>query len=363
MTTTTAALSVPEASASFETVELERRDVGPHDVRIDIRWAGICHSDIHQARDEWGQGIFPMTPGHEIVGTVAEVGPEVTTHAVGDRVGVGCFVDSCLECEACRDGEEQFCTKGVVQTYSDTGYDGETTYGGYSRQVVVRDHFVVKVPDAYADDDLAAVTPLLCAGITTYAPLKRYGAGAGKQVGVIGMGGLGHVAVKIAAALGAEVSVLSRTDAKEVDGKEFGAQHYVATGSDDGDGDGDGSPLDDLQGRFDLILNTVGAGVDLDGFLGALGRGGTMVNLGAPSEALEVGAFSLLTMRRALAGSMVGGLAETQEMLDFCAEHGITATVEVIAADQVDEYYDKVVDGDVRYRAVIDVATIGGGDE
>lgn len=348
MTTTAVALSVPRASASFETTTIERRDLRPDDVRIDIRWAGICHSDIHQARDEWGQGVFPMTPGHEIVGTVAEVGADVTDHAVGDVVGVGCFVDSCLECEACRDGEEQFCSKGVVQTYSAEGYDGEVTHGGYSQQVVVRDHFVVKVPDGV---DLAATTPLLCAGITTYAPLKRHEVGPGTRVGVIGMGGLGHVAVKIAAAMGGDVAVLSRTDAKKDDGLAFGANDYYSTE--------DESVLDDLAGTFDLLINTVGAAVPLDSFIGLLGRGGTMVNLGAPSESLETSAFSLLTMRRALEGSMVGGLAETQEMLDFCAEHGITATVEVITADQVDDYYDRVVDGDVRYRAVIDVESLG----
>ncbi|MDO9457610.1 NAD(P)-dependent alcohol dehydrogenase [Nocardioides sp.] len=351
MPSTVTALSTPQASAAFETIELERRDLRADDVRIDISYAGVCHSDIHQARDEWGQGIFPMTPGHEILGTVAEVGSDVTDHAVGDRVGVGCFVDSCLDCDACRDGEEQFCSKGVVQTYSSEGYDGEVTHGGYSTQVVVRDHFVVRIPDSVDDADLPGVAPLLCAGITTYAPLKRYGVTEGSKVGIIGMGGLGHVAVKIAAALGAEVSVLSRTDAKEADGKEFGATSYHATE--------DESVFDDLAGTFDLILNTVGDAVDLDAFLGTLGRGGTMVNLGAPSESLDVGAFSLLTMRRSVAGSMVGGLPQTQEMLDFCAEHGITATVEVISADQVDEYYDKVVDGDVRYRAVIDVSTLG----
>ncbi|MEH3032450.1 MAG: NAD(P)-dependent alcohol dehydrogenase [Aeromicrobium erythreum] len=347
MTTTAAALSVPEASASFETVDLERRDLRPHDVRIDIEYAGICHSDIHQARDEWGGGIFPMTPGHEILGTVAEVGPEVTTHAVGDVVGVGCFVDSCLECAACKDGEEQFCEKGVVQTYSAKDYEGETTYGGYSTQVVVRDHFVVKIPDGV---DRAGTTPLLCAGITTYAPLVRHGVTQGTRVGVIGMGGLGHVAVKIAAALGAEVTVLSRTDAKQDDGLEFGAAHYRATE--------DGSAFKELRGSFDLLLNTVGAAVPMDKFLGLLDRGGAMVNLGAPTESLEIGAFSLLSFRRAVEGSMVGGLPQTQEMLDFCAEHGITATVEVISADQVDEYYDKVVAGDVRYRAVIDTSTL-----
>ena len=348
VTSTTSALTVPAAGKAFEAVEIDRRDVRSNDVRIKIRYAGICHSDIHQARDEWGQGIFPMTPGHEIVGTVQEVGDDVTTHAVGDTVGVGCFVDSCLECEACRDGEEQFCEKGVVQTYSAEGYDGEVTHGGYSGEVVVRDHFVVKVPDGI---DLAATTPLLCAGITTYAPLKRYDVGAGSKVGVIGMGGLGHVAVKIAAALGAEVSVLSRTDAKKDDGLAFGATHYYATEDD--------SVFDELAGSFDLLLNTVGAAVPLDHFLGLLNRGGTMVNLGAPSESLEVGAFSLLSQRRAVAGSMVGGLSQTQEMLDFCAKHDITATIELIDAAEVDGAYDRVVDGDVRYRVVIDADTIG----
>ena len=347
MSTTVTALSAPDKGADFETTQIERRDLRPNDVRIDIRYAGICHSDIHQVRDEWGGAQFPMVPGHEIVGEVAEVGSDVTAHQVGDLVGVGCFVDSCLECAACNDGEEQFCEQGVVQTYNDKGYDEQPTYGGYSQGIVVREHFVVKIPDGM---DLAATTPLLCAGITTYAPLKRYGAGEGKKVGVIGMGGLGHVAVKIAAAMGAEVTVLSRTDAKADDGKAFGATNYVATGED--------GALKQLQGTFDLILNTVGSAVDLDAFLGTLGRGGTMVNLGAPSESLEYSAFSVLTMRRQYAGSMVGGLAETQEMLDFCAEHDITATIELIDAKDATAYYDKVVEGDVRYRAVIDVSTL-----
>lgn len=348
MTTTVSALSTPKAGAGFETTEIERRDLRGNDVRIEIEYAGICHSDIHQARGEWGGEKFPMVPGHEILGKVVEVGGDVTAHQVGDTVGVGCFVDSCLECEACKDGEEQFCSKGVVQTYNAQGYDGEPMNGGYSQQVVVRDHFVVRIPDGV---DHAATTPLLCAGITTYNPLKRHGAGPGKKVGVIGMGGLGHVAVKIAAAMGAEVDVLSRSDAKKEDGLSFGASGYYATE--------DESVFDDLAGQYDLLVNTVGDGIPLDSFMGLLGRGGVMVNLGAPSDNLEVGAFSLLPFRRAIEGSMVGGLPETQEMLDFCAEHGITATVEVITADQVDEYYDKVVHGDVRYRAVIDVASLG----
>ncbi|MBA8793461.1 putative zinc-type alcohol dehydrogenase-like protein [Friedmanniella endophytica] len=345
--TTVTALSAPKASAPFERAELERREVKGDDVRIDIRYAGICHSDIHTVREEWGPANFPLTPGHEIIGTVTEVGPDVTKYAVGDTVGVGCFVNSCGECEACKDGEEQYCSKGVVQTYNSKDYDGTATQGGYSQGIVVREPFVVRVPDGV---DLAATTPLLCAGITTYAPLKRYGAGPGQKVGVIGLGGLGHVAVKIAAALGAEVSVLSRTDAKADDGKAFGASAYYATEDD--------QVFEDLANHFDLIINTVGASVDLDRFFGLLGRGGVMVNVGAPSEKQSFNIFSLIGMRRSYAGSLVGGLAETQEMLDFCAEHGITATVEVIKADQVDDYYDKVVSGDVRYRAVIDTATI-----
>lgn len=350
MTTTVSALSAASAEASFKRVELERRDLRPDDVRIDIRWAGVCHSDIHIKREEWGPTEFPLTPGHEILGTVAEVGSEVTSHAVGEVVGVGCFVDSCLQCSACKDGEEQYCENGAVQTYAAKGYDGEITKGGYSGQIVVRDHFVVKIPDSYDETDYASVTPLLCAGITTYHPLKEHGAGPGKKVGVIGLGGLGHVAVKIAKAMGAEVSVLSRTDAKKADGLSFGADHYYATE--------DESVFTDLAGTFDIILNTVGSGIPLDLFLGTLARGGTLANVGAPEDNLELSAFSLLMNRRSIAGNMIGGLPEHQEMIDFCAEHRIGATVEIISADQVDEYYDKVVTGDVRYRAVIDTETL-----
>ena len=347
MITTVTALSVPEAGAPFETIELQRRDLRPDDVRIDIAYAGICHSDIHTVRGEWGERPFPITPGHEIIGTVAEVGSEVTSVKVGDTVGVGCFVDSCGECAACKDGEEQFCERGVVQTYATPDYHGEVTQGGYSQGVVVRDHFVLHIPDGV---DLAATTPLLCAGITTYSPLKAHGVGAGSKVAVVGMGGLGHVAVKIAKALGAEVTVLSRTTSKEEDGRSFGADDYRATK--------DGQAFTDLASSFDFILNTVGADLDVDAYLGLLGRGGTLVNVGAPSAPQKFAIFSLLTNRRNYAGSMVGGIPQTQEMLDFCAEHGITATIELIDAADVDAYYDKVVDGDVRYRAVIDAKTL-----
>ncbi|MGJ9426640.1 NAD(P)-dependent alcohol dehydrogenase [Nesterenkonia halotolerans] len=347
MTTTITALQADSAEGDFTRRPLERRSLRADDVRIAIRYAGICHTDIHQVRNEWGGASYPMTPGHEIIGDVVEVGADVSEFTVGDTVGVGCFADSCMECEACKAGEEQFCSQGVVATYNGQDKDGETTHGGYSQQIVVRDHFVLRIPEGM---DAASTTPLLCAGITTYAPLKRYGAGPGVKVGVIGMGGLGHIAVKIAAAMGAEVTVLSRTDSKKEDGLSFGATSYRATE--------DGSAFQELAGTFDLIINTVGASVSLDSFLGLLGRGGTMVNVGAPSEEQSFQMFSLLTMRRNYAGSMVGGLPETQEMLDFCAKHGITATTELIQADQVAEYYDKVVSGDVRYRAVIDIASL-----
>ena len=349
VSTTISALAVADKDADFETTTIERRDLRPEDVRINIRYAGICHSDIHTVRNEWGGTKYPLTPGHEIIGDVVEVGDQVTSHQVGDTVGVGCFVDSCLECEACKDGEEMFCSKGVVQTYNSKGRDGAITQGGYSRQIVVRDHFVVKIPDGV---DLAATTPLLCAGITTYSPLKRFGVGQGTKVGVIGMGGLGHVAVKIAVALGAEVNVFSRTSDKKDDALEYGAKDFFATKEDEG-------VFKNEAMKYDLLVNTVGSAVGLDDYLGLLGRGGTMVNLGAPEDDLSLAAFSIIPMRRSLAGSLVGGLQETQEMLDFCAEQGITATIELIDAEKVDEYYDKVVDGSVRYRAVIDTDTFG----
>ncbi|WP_010146355.1 NAD(P)-dependent alcohol dehydrogenase [Serinicoccus profundi] len=352
MSTTTPALAAASADAGFERVQIDRRDLRPDDVRIDIRWAGICHSDIHMKRGEWGEALYPLTPGHEILGAVLEVGSDVSDHQVGDVVGVGCLVDSCGECAACQDGEEQYCAKGAVQTYGAEDYHGEITKGGYSGEVVVRDDFVVRIPETYAESDHAGVTPLLCAGITTYHPLKEAGVGPGTRVGVIGLGGLGHVGVKIASAMGADVTVFSRTDAKKEDGLAFGAKDYRATE--------DGSVFEELASSFDLILNTVGSGIPLDSYLGLLDRGGVLANVGAPEDSLQVSAFSLIGNRRAIRGSMIGGLPQTQEMLDFCGEHGITATVEVIDAGQVDDYYDKVVDGQVRYRAVIDTETLAG---
>lgn len=343
----TPALSTPSAGAPFAPTSIERRELGERDVLIDIAFCGICHSDIHQARDEWGGSIFPMVPGHEIAGVVRDVGPGVSRFSVGDRVGVGCMVDSCGACEYCEAGEEQFCTKGNVQTYNARDYEGQTTYGGYSRQIVVSDRFVVSIPDSL---ELADAAPLLCAGITTYVPLKHWRVGEGTKVAVIGMGGLGHVGVQIAAAMGAEVTVLSQTLSKREDGLRFGAKHYYATS--------ERETFKQLRSSFDLILNTVSANLDLDAYLRLLRVDGTMVTVGAPSKADQVHAFSLIGGRRSLAGSAIGGLPDTQAMLDFCAEHGVKPAIELISADAVDGAYDRVVASDVRYRFVIDVSTI-----
>ncbi|MCX2729834.1 NAD(P)-dependent alcohol dehydrogenase [Saccharopolyspora sp. NFXS83] len=345
--TTTAALAAPKAGAPLERTTIERRSLRPDDVLIDIAYAGICHSDLHQAAEEWGTAIFPMVPGHEIAGTVAAVGSEVTRYQVGDRVGVGCMVDSCGECGPCRAGTEQFCERGNVQTYNGVGFDGENTYGGYSQQVVVKDAFVCRIPDGIGLDVAA---PLLCAGITTFSPLNQWHAGPGKKVAVVGLGGLGHMAVKIAVAMGAEVTVLSQSLKKQEDGLRLGATDYYATS--------DESTFETLKGRFDLIINTVSAQLPVDAYLGTLAAGGAMVNVGAPSEPLSYNAFSLIAGNKSLAGSMIGGIPETQRMLDFCAEHGIGAEVEVISASQVNEAYERVRASDVRYRFVIDTATL-----
>ncbi len=344
----TPALSAPSAGAPFDVTTIQRRDLGEQDVLIDIKFCGICHSDIHQVKDEWGGSIFPMVPGHEIAGVVSAVGSGVTKLSPGDRVGVGCLVDSCGECEYCQAGEEQFCVKGAVATYNGREYDGEPTFGGYSQQVVVTERFVVKIPDSL---ELADAAPLLCAGITTYVPLKHWQIGGGAKVAIIGMGGLGHVAVKIAAAMGAEVTVLSQTLSKKEDGLRFGAEHYHATS--------EKSTFRELAGSFDFILNTVSADLDINAYMRLLRVDGTLVNVGAPSKPFSVGAFTLIGGRRSLAGSAIGGLPDTQEMLDFCAEHDIAPEIELIAAEQVGEAYGRVERSDVRYRFVIDVATIG----
>ena len=347
MTTTVAAYAAPTAKAPLERTTITRRAVREHDVLIEIKYAGICHSDIHQARDEWGGAVFPMVPGHEIAGVVTEVGPGVTRYAVGDRVGVGCFVDSCRECENCLAGEEQYCLNGMTGTYNATGRDGEPTQGGYSTHVVVDENYVLRIPESLGLDVAA---PLLCAGITLYSPLKHWNAGPGKKVAVVGLGGLGHMGVKIAAALGAEVTVLSQSLRKQDDAKRFGADHYYATS--------DASTFQQLAGRFDLIVNTVSANLDLDAYLSLLRVDGTLVNVGAPEHPVSLSVFSLIGGRRTLAGSMIGGIRETQEMLDFCAEHELGAEIELISADRINEAYERVVTSDVRYRFVIDAATI-----
>ena len=343
---TVKAWAATSATAPLSATTIERRDVGPDDVLIEIAYAGICHSDIHTARSEWGQAPYPLVVGHEIAGTVAEVGSDVTKHRVGDRVGVGCLVNSCRECDACRAGKEQYCPQSIG-TYNATDRDGTITQGGYSTHVVVTEDFALKIPEGL---DLDVAAPLLCAGITTWSPLRRWGVGEGSKVAVVGLGGLGHMGVQLAVALGADVTVLSQSLKKQEDGLALGATDYRATS--------DESTFEDLAGQFDLILNTVSAQLPIKRYLGLLAPEGTLVNVGGPVEPFEVPAFSLIVGGRSLAGSNIGGIPETQEMLDFCAEQGIGAKIEVISADQVNEAWERVVASDVRYRFVIDAATI-----
>lgn len=345
--TTVAAYAAPSAKAPLERTTIERRAVGEFDVLIDIKFAGICHSDIHQARDGWGQGIYPMVPGHEIAGIVTETGPGVSRFAVGDRVGVGCMVDSCRECDNCKAGLEQYCAEGNTGTYNALDRNGDPTHGGYSTHIVVDENYTVRIPDGLALDEAA---PLLCAGITTYSPLKHWNAGPGKKVAVLGMGGLGHVGVKIAHALGAEVTVLSQSLRKQEDGLKLGAGHYYATS--------DPKTFEELAGTFDIILSTVSAPLDFGAYLSLLKTDGALVNVGAPEEPVSVNLFSLIGGRKSLSGSGIGGIQETQEMLDFCAEHGFGAEIELIGASEVNEAYERVLNSDVRYRFVIDTATI-----
>lgn len=345
--TTVAAYAAPAAKAPLERTTIERREVGEHDVLIDIKFAGICHTDIHQVREGWGAARFPMVPGHEIAGVVSQVGSGVTKYAVGDRVGVGCMVDSCRTCDNCRAGREQYCAGGMVETYNGLDRNGDPTYGGYARTIVVDENYVLRIPDGLALDVAA---PLLCAGITTYSPLKRWDAGPGKKVAVLGMGGLGHMGVKIAHALGAEVTVLSQSLRKKDDGLRLGADHYHATS--------DPKTFEELRGTFDLVLSTVSAPLELDAYLSLLRPEGTLANVGAPEEPVSLNLFSVIGGGKSLAGSMIGGIAETQEMLDFCAAHGIGAEIELIAAAEINEAYERVLNSDVRYRFVIDTATI-----
>jgi uncharacterized zinc-type alcohol dehydrogenase-like protein len=347
---TVSAYAANSATEPLTKTTIARRDVGPHDVAFDIHFAGICHSDIHTVKAEWGQPNYPVVPGHEIAGVVTAVGSEVTKYKVGDHVGVGCFVDSCRECDNCKAGLEQYCTgTGMVGTYNATGRDGSPTQGGYSGAIVVDEDYVLRIPDSIPLDKAA---PLLCAGITLYSPLRHWNAGPGKQVAVIGLGGLGHMGVKIAHAMGAHVTVLSQSLKKMEDGLRLGADEYYATSDPD--------TFTKLAGRFDLILNTVSANLELGSYLSLLKTDGTLVELGAPEKPLVVPFFPLGAYRRSLSGSMIGGIQETQEMLDFCAEHDVTPEIEVIAPDYINEAYERVLASDVRYRFVIDTASLRG---
>lgn len=332
--------------APFQRTSVERRELAPKDVLVAIAFAGICHSDIHIAREEWGSTTFPLVPGHEIAGVVQEVGHEVTRFAVGDRVGVGCLVDSCGECRHCLAGFEQFC-RSSISTFGAIDRDGRPTAGGYSTHIVVTERFVLNIPDAIPLDVAA---PLLCAGITTYSAFRRWNVGAGSRVAVAGLGGLGHMGAQVAAALGAEVTVLTRDDSKAADAYSFGAKRVLETA--------DGTVFAELRDSFDVILNTVAAELPLDQYVRMLDVDGAMVNVGLPEHSMSINLMSLVDQRRSLCGSPIGGLAQTQEMLDFCASHDLAASIELIAAEDIDLAYERVVAGDVRYRFVIDISTL-----
>ena len=347
-----ASLKIPAYAAQSTTKPLapwsiERREPGPHDVLIDILYCGVCHSDIHQARDEWGGSIFPMVPGHEIIGRVAKVGDHVKKWKPGHIVGVGCFVDSCRRCEACRAGEEQYCEGGMTLTYNGYERDGKTpTYGGYSTRITVDENYVLSIPKGIP---LERAAPLLCAGITTYSPLRHYGLKAGDRLAVVGLGGLGHMAVKFGHAMGAHVTVLSTSPGKRADALALGADDFLVTK--------DEAMFKENAGRFDFIIDTVSAQHDYNAYLGLLRRDGIMVLVGVP-EQTPLSASSLIMKRKSLAGSLIGGIRETQEMLDFCAAQGVASDVEVIQINEINEAYERMLKNDVRYRFVIDVASL-----
>ena len=342
-----AAYAAPSAKAPLEPTTIERPDMGPDDVSIDIKFSGICHSDIHQAREEWFTSIFPMVPGHEIAGVVTAVGANVTRFSPGDRVGVGVFVDSCGECVNCQKDLGNYCLKGFVPTYNGRHYDGTPSYGGYSKHIVVDQRYVLHIPEGLSLEEAA---PLLCAGITTYSPLRTWGAGPGKKVAIIGLGGLGHMGVKHAHAMGADVTLISHSPGKKDDAMRLGAHHFLLMS--------DKEAMKAAKGTFDLIINTVSATLDIDAMMSLLATDGTLVCVGLPDKPLSVSTFTLVERRLRLAGSNIGGIGETQEMLDFCAEHGYGSDVEVVRANEINDAWERVVNSDVRYRFVIDASTI-----
>jgi alcohol dehydrogenase (NADP+) len=348
----TKAYAATTVNAPLAPYSIERREPREHDVVIEIKYCGICHSDIHQVRNEWDQYqeevIFPMVPGHEIAGVVTAVGGKVTKYKVGDKAGVGCFVDSCRVCAECKRGLEQYCNVGMTLTYNARDKEGAPTYGGYSNKIIVDENYVLRMPENLS---LAACAPLLCAGIALYSPLKHWKAGPGSKVAVIGLGGLGHMGVKLAHALGAEVTILSQSLKKQADGKRLGADHFYATSNPE--------TFTKLAKSFDLILNTVSAALDWGAYLNLLKVDGTMVMVGLPEKDVALGAFPLTSGRRSLAGSAIGGISETQEMLDFCGKHGVASDIEEIPIQKVNEAYERVLKGDVRYRFVIDMASLG----
>lgn len=344
----TKAYAAQSATSPLGAWTLERRTPKPHDVQIDILYCGVCHSDLHTVRNEWGGTIYPAVPGHEIVGRVSAVGNHVTKFKVGDLAGVGCMVDSCRECDNCKEGLEQYCTVGMVGTYNGQERDGSgVTYGGYSKQILAHEDIVLHISDK---QPLEGIAPLLCAGITTYSPLRHWKVGKGDKVGVVGLGGLGHMGVKLAASMGAEVTMLSHSPSKEADAKKLGAHKFLLTS--------DKAQLKGAANYFDFILDTVSAEHDYNLYLGMLKTNGVMVCVGAPTKPAQIPAFNLIFGRRTLAGSLIGGIPETQEMLDYCAEHNIVSDVEVIKIDQINEAYERMLKGDVKYRFVIDMASL-----
>ena len=332
-----------DAQAPIAPISFERRDIGPKDILIDIMYCGVCHSDIHMARSEWGPSVYPIVPGHEIVGKITQIGSAVTQFSVGEIAGVGVFVDSCRECPSCKKGQEQYCDEGFTPTYNGFYRDGKTpTFGGYSNQYVVDEDYALHIPFT---TELGRVAPLLCAGITTYSPLRYAGVGPGHKVAVLGLGGLGHMAVKFAASFGAEVTMLSTSPSKEADAKRLGAHHFALST--------DKGQMKALRGQFDFILNTVAAKYDLNKFLDLLTVEGKMLLVGIPPEDNELGSAKLISRRRSIIGSNIGGMAETQEMLDYCAKHNILSDVEEIQMSEINEAYTRILKSDVKYRFVI----------